>query len=293
MSSTAIEWRELASGCGFVEGPVALGDEVAFVSVNRGLIYAAALDGSGSRVLAETGAGPNGVAVDGDERLWVAQNGGRVMDSRSFRTDPGIHVLSDGAVRTLAVDGIAGGFDAPNDCAFGPDGRLYLTDPHGRLGEPRGEGPTGRVWAVDTTTGASELVADRLTHPNGLCFSGPDLWVSDTKTREITSYSRGDDGTWSSRLVDVVPWGGPDGIALDGAGSLWVAATDAEGVAVRSAAGEWELIELGHSFPTNVAFAGPGLRTVVVTAARGGRLLAADAPSAGQPLHAPVGLPLP
>ncbi|WP_454688907.1 SMP-30/gluconolactonase/LRE family protein [Achromobacter aloeverae] len=282
------EWQTLATGCGFTEGPVAAGDEVFFVSVNRGLVYAAALDGSGTRIVVETGGGPNGAAVDASGSIWIAQNGGRVMESKSFAAAAGVQVVSGQTVRYAATDDVDGGFDAPNDCAFGPDGRLYFTDPHGRLAPSRGDGPSGRVWALDTATGAMELIAERLQHPNGLCFTADkkELWVSDTKTREILSFAR-HEGRWVSRVVDVVPQGGPDGIALDAAGSLWVAATDAEGVAVRSAAGDWRFIELGHSFPTNVAFAGPGLGTVVVTAARGGRLLAAPVEVPGLPLHTP------
>jgi gluconolactonase len=287
MTPLPSDWRELASGCGFTEGPVGLKDDVYFVSVNRGLLYRAPLDGTGAVVAAEPGAGPNGAAADAKGRLWLAQNGARVMESRSHEAAAGIQLVDGALTLTMSTD--AADVDAPNDCAFGPDGRLYFTDPHGRLGESRGDGPTGRVWALDPGTGHMELVANGLHHPNGLCFTAGDdqLWVSDTKTRQILSFTPRLGGGWDQDVVDTVPGGGPDGMAFDSAGSLWVAATDAEGLWVRSAEGDWNFVDLGRSFPTNVAFVGPGLNVVAVTAARGGRLLAADVDIAGLPLHVP------
>ncbi len=280
------EWRVLAEGAGFTEGPVDRGDEVAFVSINRGEVSAAALDGSGTRLLATPGGGPNGAAVDGAGRLWIAQNGGRVMAGRSFAAPASLQRIDGDTVTTFAREE----YDAPNDCTFGPDGRLYLTDPHGRLGEPRGDGPTGALRAFDPETGELETIAAGLPHPNGLCFSadGTQLWVSDTKTRQVSVHERAADGSWSATVRGTLPWGAPDGMALDLAGRLWVAATDADGIAVLDPDGDWSLIELGPSFPTNVCFAGPDLSTVVVTAAKGGRVLAADAREPGLPLRAPV-----
>lgn len=288
MSSHAFvhsEWRTLASGAGFTEGPIAHGDEVVFVSINRGEVSIAALDGSGSRRLAETGGGPNGAAIDAAGRIWIAQNGGRVMTSRSFAAPASIQSIEDGLVTTFAQDA----YDAPNDCAFGPDDRLYFTDPHGRLSEPRPPGTTGAIRALDTGTGEVETIAIGLPHPNGLCFSadGSLLWISDTRTRQVSAYQRATNGTWSVTMRHTLPWGAPDGLAIDVDGRLWVAATDADGIAVLHPSGVWTLIELGPSFPTNICFAGPDLSKVVVTAARGGRVLAADAAIPGVPLLAP------
>lgn len=289
-------WRTLADGAGFVEGPVAQGDAVAFVSVNRGLVYRAALDGSaldgsGASVLAEPGSGPNGMAAGPDGSLWLVQNGGRVMESRSDRAaGPGIQVIDAGeAVRAeLARDDLS----APNDCAFGPDGRLWFTDPYGRLmpdpeGDPDRTGAHGRVWAYDPRDGGLELIADALPHPNGLCFTADDarLLVTDTRTCSVVAFETAGSGRRPGREIATLPAGKPDGMAFDADGYLWIAATDAEGVAVLAPDGTWELVALGRSFPTNVCFAGAGLATLVVTAARGGRVLAGPARAPGLALH--------
>jgi gluconolactonase len=284
-------WRQLAEGAGFVEGPVWDGEAIAFVSVNRGLVYRAELDGSGSTVIAETGAGPNGATLDASGRIWLVQNGARVMESRSDReAAPGIQIIDRaGTVHTeLARDEL----HAPNDCAFGPDGRLWFTDPYGRLmddpaGDPGRTGAHGRVWAYTPGGGDLELIAENLPHPNGLCFSadGARLLVSDTRSTTIVALEVDGSGPRPAREVAKLPAGRPDGMAFDSAGRLWIAATDAEALAVLDPDGSWELVPLGGSFPTNVCFAGDELGTIVVTAARGGRVLAAPATVPGLPLH--------
>lgn len=285
-------WRLLAEGAGFVEGPVWADGAISFVSVNRGLVYRAELDGSGSRVLAETGGGPNGATADAGGRVWLVQNGGRVMESRSTTAAaPGVQVIEpDGTLRTQLADGE---LNAPNDCVFGPDGRLWFTDPYGRLmpdpaGDPERAGAYGRVWAYEPATGALELIAEKQPHPNGLCFTadGSQLLVSDTRTLSIQAFEVDAAGPRTGRTIGTLPEGMPDGMAFDAAGYLWVAATKAEGLAVLSPDGAWELVPLGDSFPTNVCFAGEQLDTIVVTAARGGRVLAAPAREAGLPLDA-------
>jgi gluconolactonase len=279
-------WRLLAEGAGFVEGPAARDGFVDFVSVNRGLVYRARLDGSGSEVLAELGGGPNGAAVDAGGRLWVVQNGGRVMESKSTPTEAGIQILgTDGSVDTV----IGPALHAPNDCAFGPDGRLWFTDPYGRLMPPSGAGPQGRIWAYTPASGEFELVAANLSHPNGLCFTpdGARLYVSDTHDRSIVALEVDAVGVRRPELVAGLPEGMPDGMALDAEGRLWVAATTSEGIGVLGPDGRWEFIALGDSFPTNVCFAGHDLATMIVTVARGGRVIAREVPVPGVALFAP------
>jgi gluconolactonase len=278
-TTTPAGWRLLAEGCGFVEGPVARGGIVDFVSVNRGVVYRAALDGSGTTLLSELGSGPNGAAADATG-LWVVNNGGRVMEGKSEITiDPGIQrIADDGTVDAW----LRSDLHAPNDCAFGPDGRLWFTDPYGRL-LPPAEGPQGRVWAFDPADGGFELIAEHLPHPNGLAFTadGSQLYVTDTRDRSVVAFDVDGSGLRTSRPVAVLPKGQPDGMAFDVAGRLWIAATTSEGICVLEPDGSWSFVDLGDSFPTNVCFAGEHLTTMVLTAARGGRVLAREADAPG------------
>ncbi len=79
------------------------------------------------------------MAEGADGALYVAQNGGKEGSAKPAA--PGIQLIAGDTVRHLA-----GGLDAPNDCCFGPDGRLYFTDPRGWVAP--GEVQPGRVYAL-------------------------------------------------------------------------------------------------------------------------------------------------
>ncbi len=85
------------------------------------------------QTLVHVGGGPNSVLACQDGSLLVTQNGG--ID-REWRADdqrpPSIQrVSADGAVDVVVteIEGIQ--LSAPNDLAFGQDGKLYFTDPAG------------------------------------------------------------------------------------------------------------------------------------------------------------------
>src|ERR1700723_2545619 len=154
-------YRVLAHGAGFVEGPVAQVDFIDFVSINRGLVYRARLDGAGCTVRAEVGGGPNGAAADARGRLGIVQNAARAMATKSgLPAEPGVQVVDvDATIRSPLV---RNDLCSPNDCAFGSDGRLWFTDPYGRLmpdppGDPQRAGGHGRVWAWQPESGDLEL----------------------------------------------------------------------------------------------------------------------------------------
>ena len=183
MKEVVFDWTELAAGHGFLEGPVDCGNSVVFTSINRGLLYRVPLQGGAVTQVAETGGGPNGLAINRDGVLWVAQNGGYVVPSRSkLEAVPSIQrVTPDGRVSVAMGTGLL----APNDCAFGPDGRLWFTDPHGStIGAER---RPGALWALDTKSGEAEKILDGLAHPNGLVFgpAGDELFVGETHRGRI------------------------------------------------------------------------------------------------------------
>ncbi|MFK0287698.1 SMP-30/gluconolactonase/LRE family protein [Streptomyces sp. NPDC090499] len=93
-------------------------------------------------VLAETdGAGvPDGLAVDVEGCFWVAMHGGREVR----RYDPAGRVVGVVPVPVLQ----------PTSCAFGPDGRLYITSArNGLSAEELARSPlSGSVFVLDTGT---------------------------------------------------------------------------------------------------------------------------------------------
>src|SRR5258708_31111896 len=70
------EFRTLAEGLQFPEGPVALNDgSVLLVEIAAGTLTRIAPDGTKS-IAAKTGGGPNGAAIGPDGKGYIANNGG-------------------------------------------------------------------------------------------------------------------------------------------------------------------------------------------------------------------------
>lgn len=270
----------LAAGVGFTEAPLWTRDgRLLVVGMSRGSVLQIDLDG-GVLGSVETGGGPNGLAEGANGEIWVAQNGGAIRPSRSSRpVSAGLQRIDGTAVTDLPVSGAL----APNDLVMGPDGRVWFTDP----GLP-GATSEGRVCALDPGTGSVEVLLDGIDFPNGLAFADDVLHLARTDEGRVTRHRW--DGTRLGPAEESIPLpdGGPDGLALDVDGRLYAAAPDADAVFVFERDGRpRERIDFtGPTFPTNLCFAGPALDMLVVTAAKGGRVLLVDRTGAapGMPL---------
>lgn len=282
--------RQLATGLAWPEGPAVLPDgSVAFVET-----YASHLGcwspTDGHRVLADTGGGPNAVQLGSDGYLYCCQNGGVVGPWRAEEIrPPSIQRVSlDGKVEIVAteVDGYA--LRAPNDLAFGADGRLYFTDPGGSY-DPENRPDPGRIFAL-AKDGTGELVAE-LPHvyPNGIVVEadGALVWV-ESYTRTVRR--RAVDGTVTE--VAVLDEGHvPDGLAVAGDGALYVTTVTSGGIDVLGPDGTpREFLPIG-AVPTNCCFDGTTLYVTdggrpgeTADAGHGGVLWALDAPTPGLPL---------
>ena len=107
-----------ASGIGAPEGPVTLPDGSMYVTeMSDATLNVSKLDPKGERtVIKKTGGRPNGLAIDGEGLIWIAEAGLRAL----LCIDP------DGReVKRLEGDDKHGRFFFPNDLAFGPNGHLY------------------------------------------------------------------------------------------------------------------------------------------------------------------------
>lgn len=283
--------RTVAHTLGFTEGPVWTASERLFVtSVNRGVVYEIFLDGRAPRVVAESGGGPNGMTLGADGALWVTQNGGNAMPSRSLiPTSPGLQRIRVDA-RTISSVPISIPLTSPSDCVADDRGRVWFTDPNGH--EFGQKARPGRVLRHDIATGVTESVLDEVYFPNGIALdaAGQFLYVAETARDRVSRYELTEDGIRASRSaqlrVDT-----PDGIAVDIDGGLWVAGSrsgkvsyfDPQGNLMRS-------IDIGSgTMPTSVCFAGPGMTTLIITVAKGGRVLAVEIDVPG--LTVPTTLP--
>src|SRR5262245_12440738 len=246
----------VATGLEVPEGPVVLPDgRIAFVEQRRGQV--SVYDGTAVSCLAEVGGAANAVTL-GTDGLYAAQNGGVVGPWRSPdpRT-PGIQrVHLDGRVEyvTTEVDGQP--LLAPNDLSFGPDGRLWFTDP-GHPYDPERRGANGRLLAIGQ--GRDEILADvGPVYCNGLAFGvdGRLVWV-ESYGRHVCRF-----GPAGREVVCQLPEHHvPDGLAVATDGRLFIATVSSAGITVVSPEGEvLDLIELDETaLPTNCCFDGSSL----------------------------------
>lgn len=254
MSAYASDPEPLSVGLAWPEGPAVLpGGAVAFVETYRSQVSTWSA-GEGYRPLASVGGGPNAVALGDDGAFYACQNGGVVGPWRARdRRPPSIQRIdADGRVEVVATRVAGIELRAPNDLAFGADGRLYFTDP-GRY-DPEARPDPGYVFALGAD-GSGELVADLgPVYPNGIVVeaAGTLVWV-ESYTRAVKRRHR--DG--SIETLAILDQGHvPDGLAVAADGDLYVATVTSGGIDIVGAAGAARgFISVG-AVPTNCAFDG-------------------------------------
>jgi sugar lactone lactonase YvrE len=260
-----------ATGIPFPEGPAFLPDGALVVCARRDhYLVRVAPDGSVARLWDMPGLRPNGCKRHRDGRLFVAAMTGPSI----VAVDAHGHIEP---VVTLCDDGPLLG---PNDLIFGADGALYFTDP-GMEFEP-----VGRVCRARRNGDPAEVLARGLSYPNGLVLTadGVALLVAETGTRrilrlELNSTQPSPPCTFAELRGGI----GPDGMALDVEGNLYIAHTGQGCVTVVDCDGHLrEQIPLGGQMPTNLAFRD---RALYVTEDDNRGVLRLDLGVAGLPLY--------
>ena len=215
--------RTRATGLGFPEGPVVLdGDARAVVEIQGQRITR--IDADGGMRHTPTSGGPNGMTRAHDGALLIANNGGLSVGPAGYWfADP----LGNGSIQRLDPTGdlstLVGSFPAPepwrpNDLCFGPDGALYVTDPH-NWEDFANLGP-GRLWRV-TMDGAVELLTEHPGFPNGIAFH-PDgrVLVATTIEQRLVAYDWRDGELSNPRTFATLPDGFPDGFCVTADGHV-------------------------------------------------------------------------
>ena len=236
------------------ESPVVLGNtRIAFVQQVLGRV---SLYDEGRVATISQGPGsPNAVTLGSDGMLYVAQNGGVVGRWRS-RTPcaPAVERISlGGSVETLANDIAGVKLAAPNDLVFGPDGRLYFTDP----GEPYDPSAAARHEPplLHRSVGRRILLELEPSYTNGLAFTIEErlCWVE--------SYERYVCLLVEGRRQRRLPAAGehvPDGLDVANDGRLFIATLTSHGITVISPDGKVidHLYLDDDALPTNCCFEG-------------------------------------
>jgi gluconolactonase len=166
---------------------------------------------------------------------------------------------------------------APNDLVVDPKGGIYFTDPGPR---PVVAGRKAYVYYLPAGSAQALAVDDSIVRPNGLILTldYKTLIVADTVGDTLFAFVVQPDGTLVNKQpfikLNDIPDGkesGADGIAIDREGRVYV--TTITGVQVFDRRGQYlGTIKLPRK-PSNVAFSGPGKRTLYITAQEGLYLL--------------------
>lgn len=259
----------------FLEGPSFDRDGTLWlVDIPWGRILSVSPDGAWA-VRAEYDGWPNGLRVHADGSIWVADYKRGIV-----RLDP-----ATGDVAEVFGSRRSEGFKGCNDLYFAADGTLYFTD----QGQTGLHDPSGRVYRVAAGGNALERLLANAPSPNGLVTGLGDtvLYVAMTRAAEVWRLPLFPEGTSKVGLFARLPAGlsGPDGMALDEEGNLYVCHASRGMVFAYDADGDEMLrIDCRHigRTVTNLAFGGADRRTLYVTVSDAGVVARARLAVAGR-----------
>jgi gluconolactonase len=250
------------------EGPIGLPDgSLIFTETNANRIIKIDTDNNVSTFLENTN-GSNGLAFDAKGRLITVQ------------TTPGqtkIGVVYPKGAESVLADGFEGKpFGRPNDLVVDKKGGVYFTEPgpNAQPGTTPAAPPLPPAVYYVPPGGRAIKIADGIERPNGIQLSRDEktLYVNNTNGEYVLAFDIQPDGAVRNRRnfakyesVTRTASGvssGADGLAIDGQGRVYVAAST--GVQVFSPQGQHlGTIPLSRA-PQNLAFAGPGKKTLYV-----------------------------
>lgn len=259
----------IKEGFSGTEGPIALPDgNFAFTETQANRITRIAPDGSISTLL-ENSNGSNGLAINLEGEVYAVQV-----------KEPQVGIVYPAhSARVLAARYEGAPFGRPNDIVLDRKGGVYFTDSGvnppapGTAPAPQPtEKPAKPAVYHISNEGALTRLASDIERPNGIQLS-PDektLYVANTFGEYLLAYDILGDGKVGPRRnfaklegfrkTETGATSGADGLAVDAEGRVYVAS--AAGIQVFSNKGEALGIITLPKAPQNIAFAGPGKKTL-------------------------------
>ena len=271
----------IASGFDSPEGPAfSEAGDLYFVNWLSSSINRIGSDGQ-VHELVKTGGIPAGLAFHRDGTLYCADEGKHLHGV--------IRVGPDGRISPF-VDSVDGRpLNGANDLVFDRNGVLYFSDPWGSsvekaIGAFYRAFPDGRLERIDAG----------LAFPNGVALNRDEtaVFLAETGYNRILRYAIAPYGAMGDRTEFARLSGGPgpDGMAFDAEGRLFVAHHGESRVVVLDSNGlEVEQIRVPGRYPTNVAFGGPELDVLVITEVETASVYRVKLGVKGQPLFGGLG----
>lgn len=272
--------RNLTPGLGLdhPEGVTTGPDGKLYAGGVAGQVYRISPDGSFTEIV-RTGGVTLGLAVDGDGFIYICDPIKRAV----------LRVSPEGAVSIYCDSAAGAGLVLPNNCAFGPDGSLWVTD----SGHEDPDRASGRLLRIPVGGGTAEVQPlDPLHFPNGLCVdsSGTAFFV-ETFGRRLSSYSKG-------RLtrLGTTPGYNPDGVTLDRDGGFLITSYYPFALLTMKRGSRTPKVLFDDQWgitirmPANSVFFGEGLRQLAISNIGGFALSVTTPPVPGAPLNYPKGI---
>jgi sugar lactone lactonase YvrE len=203
--------RQLTGELVYPESPRWYRDSIWISDVHDYAIKSVGLDGR-VNVQAPVAARPAGFGVLPDDSLLVAS----ALDRR-------LGIFENGRLREVNdLSELTTGL--LNDMVVGRDGTSYVGDTGFRLGSEANA--PGRI-ILRRPDGSIHVAAEGLAFPNGMALTDDEsvLYVAETFGQRLTAFTVGRDGHLTEPRVVAELGFRPDGICLDGAANVWLAAT--------------------------------------------------------------------
>jgi gluconolactonase len=291
------EFREIASGLQFPEGPIWCSDgSLLLVEIRRGTLTRVRPDRR-TEVVAECGGGPNGAAVGPDGAVYIANNGGFEWHDFGGLVLPGEQPASyrggsiqrvdvrSGRVETLYTHCGDIPLKGPNDLVFDATGGFWFTD----LGKmrKRDRDRTGIYYARPDGSSIREMAFPVDGGPNGIGLSpaGDRVYVAESYTGRVIWWELSAPGEIRRNprsahgghlLADLSGGEALDSLAIDADGNVCVATILNGGITIFSPKGDYRHVATEDFLTTNICFGGRELRTAFITLSSTGRLVACE-----------------
>ena len=183
--------EKLADGFTFVEGPVWVDGKLLFSDIPENTIYAWTED-TGTEVYYKPSGNSNGLALDAEGNLILAQHGKRRVAK-----------LTPDKKEIPIVDNYNGkSFNSPNDLTVDSRGSIYFTDPPYGISKEQEELGFYGIYKF-TSEGDLYLLDSTLIRPNGIILSLDEnkLIVSDSQEKRLFIWDIVNDSTITNKSI--------------------------------------------------------------------------------------------